>query len=367
MKRISFTTASVLLCMAFCISCKQAPPQEQANVYELITLQKGSRSLQTAYSASIKGKQDIGVYPNVSGYLTDVAITEGSVVKEGQTLFVIDQIPYRVALQGAKANVAINEANVATAELTYQSKRNLHTKGIVSEFELIFAENALKTAKAQLALAQSQEESAKTNLAYTVVKSPSNGVVGKIPYRKGALVSPSQQENLTIVSDNSEMYVYFSMTENQILDLISQYKSLDSAIVNMSEVNLQLNNRTIYGQKGRVESISGIIEESTGAVSVRAVFPNKEKQLLSGGSGNILVPYDREDVIVIPIEATFEIQNKVYVFKVVDGKAQSVIVEVAKISNGQEYIVDSGLAAGDVIIAKGAGLVREGAIVNQKK
>ena len=367
MKRISLITTTILLCMVFSISCKQEQQQEQASNYKLITLEESSRSLQTIYSASIKGRQDIEIYPQVSGYLTDISIMEGASVKEGQTLFVIDQIPYKVALQSAKANVDMHKANVATAKLTYQSKQNLYKKKIISEFELTSSENALKTAEAQLALAQSEVERAETNLAFTVIKSPSNGIVGKIPYRKGALVSPAQQKNLTIVSDNSDMYVYFSMTENQMLDLMSQYKSLDSIIKYMPEVRLQLSNKTIYDQKGYVESISGIIEENTGAVSVRAVFPNQAKQLFSGGSGNIIMPYDREGVIVVPIEATFEIQNKTYAFKVVDGKAQSTIIEVAKINDGKEYIVESGLKQGDVIIAEGAGLVREGAVVNQKK
>lgn len=367
LKRIFFATATLFICLACCLSCNQIPPREQINNYKLITLQKSSQSLQTSYSASIKGRQDVAIYPQVSGYLTDVHITEGSSVREGQTLFVIDQVPYEVALQGAKANVAINEANVATAKLSYQSKQNLYQKSIISEFELITVENGLKTAKAQLALAQSQEKSAQTNLSYTLIKSPSDGVVGKIPYRKGTLVSPSLPNNLTIVSDNSEMYVYFSMTENQILDLIGEYKSLDNAIANMPEVNLQLNNRAIYEQVGSIESISGVIEENTGAVSIRAVFPNSEKQLLSGGSGNIIMPYERDNVIVIPIDATYEVQNKVYVFKVIDGKAQSTIVELAKINNGKEYIVESGLEQGDVIIASGAGLVREGVVVNQKR
>lgn len=362
MRRIFFTAIPLSLCMVFLGACKQAPSQQkqQAVEYELITLQKSSRSLATNYSASIKGRQDIEIYPQVSGYLTDVAITEGGTVKEGQTLFVIDQVPYKVALRGAKANVAMHEATVATADLMYKSKQKLYKKEIVSEFDLLTAKNSLLTAKAQLALAQSQQESAETNLAFTVVKSPSDGVVGMIPYRKGALVSPSLPQNLTVISDNSQMYVYFSMSENQVLDLISDYKSLDSAIVKMPAVELQLNNSAIYSHKGYVESISGIIEGSTGSVSVRAVFPNSEKQLLSGGSGSVIMPYEREDVIVIPIESTYEIQNKVYVFKIVEGKTKSTIIEVAKITNGTEYIVDSGLNPGDVIVAKGAGLVREG-------
>lgn len=363
MKRIFLTTTTLLICVVCLLSCKEAVQQAAPTNYKLISLQKESRSLESTYSASIKGRQDVDIYPQVSGYLTDVLITEGNTVTEGQTLFVIDQTPYKIALQGAQANVAICEAKVATAQLTYKSKLKLRYKNIISEFELISNENALKTAKAQLAMAESQKDAAETNLAFTTIKSPSNGVVGKITYRKGALVSPSLPKNMTIVSDNSEMYVYFSMSENQVLDLISEYNTLDSAITSMSEISLQLSNSSIYSEKGYVESISGIIEDNTGAVSIRAVFPNDRRQLLSGGSGNIVVPYVRENVIVIPKEATFEVQNKIYAFKVVDGKAQSTIIEVAKINSGQEYVVESGLVEGDVIIAEGAGFVREGAVV----
>lgn len=345
-------------------SCQPKTEAHQAADYKLLKIEPTGVKLNSPYSAAIRGKQDIKIMPRVEGYLTDVCIVEGSKVRKGQTLFIIDQAPFKAALQGAKANVSLCKAGVATAQLNYESKKALFEKNIVSKFDLQTAENALKTAKAQLELAESQEYSAENNLTYTVIKSPSDGVAGKLPYRKGDFVSPAIPDGLTIIADNSEMYVYFSMTENQVLDLIDRYQDIDQALKELPEVELLMSNQSVYAHKGKIESISGIIDQSTGAVSLRAVFPNEERKLLSGGTGSVIMPYERNQVFVIPQEATFEIQDKVYVYKVVNGEAKSAIINIDKINNGQEYIVNKGLTAGDVIIAEGAGLVQEGTKVN---
>ena len=201
---------------------------------------------------------------------------------------------------------------------------------------------------------------AANNLSYTVVKAPTDGVVGTLPYRVGALVSASIPQPLTTVSDNSEMYVYFSMTENQLLALTRQYGSIAETLKSMPGVQLQLSDGSTYDQTGRVESISGVIDTSTGSVSLRAAFPNPNGLLHSGGAGNIILPSIYKDCIAVPQAATFELQNKVYVYKVVDGKAQSAPVSVTRVNGGQEYIVDDRLQAGDVIVAEGVGLLREG-------
>ena len=197
---------------------------------------------------------------------------------------------------------------------------------------------------------------AANNLSYTVVKAPTDGVVGTLPYRVGALVSASIPQPLTTVSDNSEMYVYFSMTENQLLALTRQYGSIAETLKSMPGVQLQLSDGSTYDQTGRVESISGVI----GSVSLRAAFPNPNGLLHSGGAGNIILPSIYKDCIAVPQAATFELQNKVYVYKVVDGKASSAMIDVEKISNGREYIARAGLVPGDVIVAEGVGLLREG-------
>ena len=212
----------------------------------------------------------------------------------------------------------------------------------------------------QLAQAEAQELNARNNLSYTEVKSPSDGVVGMLPYRAGALVSASIPQPLTTVSDNSNMYVYFSMTENQLLAMSRQYKSMDEALENMPEVSLKLNDQSIYEQKGKIESISGVIDRKTGTVGVRAVFPNESRLLHSGASGNVLIPQAYKDCIVIPQGATVRLQDKTLVYKVVDGKAVSTLITVAEINDGREYIVLDGLKVGEEIVSEGAGLVREG-------
>ena len=354
--------------MILVTSCGSGSTQQTGEQeYKLMQIEPRTISLQNKYSASIRGRQDIRIIPRIDGYLTELYIKEGDKVKAGQSLFKIDEVPYMSQLQAAKANTEICKANVSIAELNYNGKKALYDKGVVSEFEHTSTKNALKMAQAQLAQAKAQEAFARNNLSYTVMKSPSDGIVGKLHYRKGDYVSASTQDGLTVISDNSEMYVYFSMTESQVLDLLQQYGDLKTAISQMPAIKLQLSNRTLYSKNGRIESISGIIENSTGAVSVRAIFPNDKGSLLSGGAGNVVIPHVKSETIVIPQEATFETQDKVYVYKVVDGVAKSSIIRVDKNSNGTEYIVTEGLAAGDVIIAEGAGLVQEGVAVKAKE
>ena len=257
-------------------------------------------------------------------------------------------------------------AGVATSQLTSDSKKELYAQKVISEFDLKTSYNSLLTAKAQLAQAEAQQVNAANNLSYTEVKSPADGMVGTLPYRVGTLVSASLPKPLTTVSDNSNMYVYFSMTENQLLDLTRRYGSKDKALAEMDSIELQLNDRSVYPQEGKIETISGVIDTSTGTVSLRAVFPNKEGLLTSGGSGNVIIPVRKENCIVVPQSATYEVQDKVYVYKVVDGKAQSVPVQVTRVNGGQEYIVESGLKVGDTIVAEGVGLLREGTSVQPK-
>ena len=342
------------------VACGQAPTAMGPGEYAVMTVATTDREIQSNYSASIRGRQDIAIYPQVAGTISELCVTEGQQVSKGQTLFIIDQVPYKAALQTAEANVAAAKASVATAQLTYDSKKELFAKNVVSQYDLSTANNNLLTAKAQLAQAEAQRVSAANNLSYTVVKAPANGVVGTLPYRVGALVSASIPQPLTTVSDNSEMYVYFSMNENQLLNLTRRYGSVAETLKNMSAVQLQLSDGSIYDLPGRVESISGVIDTSTGSVSLRAAFPNPNGLLHSGGAGNIILPSIYKDCIAVPQAATFELQDKVYVYKVVDGKASSSIIDVEKLSNGREYIVRSGLTPGDVIVAEGVGLLREG-------
>ena len=265
-------------------------------------------------------------------------------------LFVIDQIPYKAAVQKAQASVATAEANEATAKQTLEGKQMLYNEKVVSDFELRTAQNEYKSAQASLMQAKAELTDALNNLSYTEVKSPVDGYAGMTSFRIGALVSSSMTEPLITVSDNSEMYAYFSLSEKQVLSLTEQYGSLDSALESFPEVSL-------------VDVISGIVDKTTGTVSLRAVFNNKDKRLMSGGQANIVVPYERKQCLVIPQGATYEIQDRIFAYKVVDGKAVSTPIEVFKINDGKEYIVESGLHAGDVIVSEGAGLLKAGTTV----
>ncbi|MGL5014091.1 MAG: efflux RND transporter periplasmic adaptor subunit [Bacteroidales bacterium] len=358
MSTIRFAILSMALLL---LSCGKGVHSEgEVREVNVLELKQEDVTLSKSYSASIRGQQDIKIIPRVEGYLTDILIKEGEIVKKGQPLFIIDQVSFNALLQASKASVAVGEANVSTAKLTYDSKKALFDKSIISDFDLLQAENSYKTAQAQLMQAKAELDIASNNLSFTVVKSPSDGVAGKIPYRIGDYVSPAIQNGLTVVADNSNMFVYFSLVERQVMELVSKYKSLALAIDSMPEIQLQLCDGSIYSHSGRVESISGLIDPSTGAVSIRSVFPNQDRLLLSGGSGSVVIPQSLSGVIVIPQEATFEIQDKTYVYKVVDGVTQSAIISVERISNGKEYIVTNGLDVNDTIVADGAGLLREG-------
>ena len=345
-------------------SCKETSVTKKVREYEMMVLQPTSRELSSNYSATIRGKQDIDIRPKVSGYITAINVREGETVHKGQTLFVIDQAPYEAELQTATANVNVAKATVAASELTLESKEQLFEKKIISAYELQMARTSLARDKALLAQAQANETNARNNYNYTMVKSPADGVVGSLPFREGALVSASDATPLTTGSDNSDMYVYFSMTESQVLSLSRQVGNLDNVKKNMPDLELQLADGSIYSEKGRIEAISGIIDPTTGAISVRAKFPNRRRLLLSGGSGNVILPHEQQGCIVIPQSATFEVQDQVYAFKYENGEARSKIIHVFEISNGKEYIVESGVSQGDTLITEGVGILKDGAKVN---
>ena len=331
-----------------------------------MTLSPADRTLTREYTAVVEGRQSVEIRPQVSGTITEVCIDEGAKVSKGQPLFIIDQVPYQAALETAIANVKSAEAAVATARMTADSKQTLFDNKVVSAFDLQTAKNSLLEAEAALAQAKAQETSARNDLSYTVVKSPVDGVASMIPYRVGALVDASISTPLTTVSDDEEMYVYFSLTESQVLSLIREHGTLDKTLAQMPEVSLRLSDGQLYDHTGHIDAISGTISSGTGAVSLRATFLNPERMLRNGSSATLIFPYQRDSVLVVPQEATYEIQDKVFVYKVVDGKAASSQVTVFPVNDGKEYIVESGLKTGDVIVAEGAGLLQEGTLINEK-
>ena len=354
----------LILACQFLTACKDEPVSEDISAYKTIAVKASDRTLNSEYSATLAGQQVVEVRPQVSGLITRICIDEGENVRKGQVLFVIDQVPYRAALAEAEANVKSAEARLATARLNLESTQALREKNVVSDYDLSAARNDFAAAEAALAQAEAQKVNAGNNLSYTEVKSPVDGVAGMIAYRVGTLVGSGIASPLVTVSDDSRMYAYFSLTESKIIDLMEQYGSLEEFIKQMPEVELRMSNGKKYPEKGRISAVSGLVTAGTGTVTIRADFPNSRGILRGGGSGAVIVPSIRVECIVIPQGATYELQNRVFVYKVVDGKAQSAPVTVFRLNNGMEYIVEAGLQEGDVIIAEGAGLVREGVVVN---
>lgn len=348
-------------------SCKSRTVEEETSDYKTLTVKLENRTLMQGYSARLDGQQVVEVRPQVSGLITRICIDEGQKVRKGQVLFVIDQVPYQAALAEATANVKSAEANLATAKLNLESTEVLREKNVVQDYDLNAARNELAVAEAALAQAQAQEMSARNNLSYTEVKSPVDGVASMIAYRVGALVSSSISEPLVTLSDDSNVYAYFSLNESQITSLTEQYGSLDEFMKRMEDVELQMAGGRMYGEKGHISAVSGIVTTGTGTVVLSADFPNDRGLLRSGGSATVMVPTTLARVVVIPQSATYELQNKTFVYKVVNGKAQSAPVTLYRLNNGTEYVVEEGLQPGDVIIAEGAGLVKEGVNVNIKQ
>ena len=360
---------AIIFCAIALASCNQNKTQtatQKENYYETMEVTLSDRTLTTGYSAAISGVQTVEIRPQVSGMITDILIEEGESVRKGQVLFVIDQTPYKAAYEIAVANVKSAEAALSTAKLILDSNKNLYEQDVVSEFDLMTAQNDLTEAEARLALCKAEEVNASNNLSYTEVRSPVNGVASMIPYRVGALVNSNIAQPLVTVSDDSRVYAYFSMAENQMLDMVQQYGSLNNAIRQMPEVELVMSNGEKYEYTGKINAISGTISESTGAVSIRAVFNNRNHLLRNGGSGTIIIPMTLQNCMVIPQSATYELQDRVFVYKVVDGKASSTEIHIAPQNNGVEYIVTDGLEVGDIIVAEGAGLIKEGTPIKSK-
>jgi len=329
------------------------------NEYPVDTVTVQNASLQSAYPATINGIQDVEIRPKVSGFLTQINVTEGQTVSAGQVLFVIDNETYQAQVRQAQAAVNTAQSAVNTAKLTFDNTKQLHASKVVGDYELQTAENTFLSAQAQLAQAQAALASAKEALSFCYVKSPAKGVVGTLPLKKGALVSASNV--LTHVSDISTMDVYFSMTEKDMLTMSQGEGGLNGAIENFPPLKLQLADGTVYGYDGHVTSISGVIDRSTGSVQLKAQFPNPDKILKSGGSGTIIIPRTADASIVIPQSVVMEVQNKKFVYLLKDSnKVAYTEITVDPQNDGNNYIVTGGLKVGDKYVTNGITKLNDG-------
>lgn len=365
---LGIALTGALLALVSCGNKQPGQTSMMAPEVAIVTVEPSTAAFESSFPATLKGKTDIDIRPQVTGFITKVHVDEGEHVRKGQPLFTIDQVQFQAAVDQAEANLNSARSAVSTAQITEQNKRMLLDKNIISETEWQLAANQLAQAKAAVAQAEAAVVNARKNLAYTTVTAPSDGVVGSIPNREGSLASPSSVQPLTTLSDNSEVYAYFSFTEKDLLEFTGEGSSIDAAIKSLPEVELQLANGTRYPVKGRVATVSGVIDNTTGAASARALFDNPNGVLRSGNTGQVIIPRTTEGAIVIPQKSTFELQDLRYVYTLNNSNiAVSTPITVQPYSDGKTFVVTSGLKPGDRVVTEGVGTsVRAGMTVRPK-
>ena len=328
-------------------------PQFGDNEYPVVAVGTSSADMQSTYPATIKGVQDVEIRPKVQGFITQINVKEGQTVGAGQVLFVLDNETATQQVRQAQAAVNTAQQQCNTAKLTYENAQKLHEAKVVGDYELQTAQNNYEVAQAQLAQSQASLASAKEQLSYSYVKSPASGVVGTMPYKKGALVNNANV--LTTVSNISSMEVYFSVTEKAAMQLQT------AGLQTLPSVKLQLADGSIYGHEGKVTKMSGVIDQATGSVQLIALFQNPEKLLKSGGAGTIIIPRLANDVIIIPQSCVSEVQNKKFVYLLgSDNKVKYSEIKVDPQNDGVNYIVTEGLKAGDKYVTNGITKLTDG-------
>ncbi|WP_433831660.1 efflux RND transporter periplasmic adaptor subunit [Flavobacterium anhuiense] len=340
----------------------QAGGAPQIKEYKTVTLQPESATLNSDFPASIQGQQNIEIRPRVEGYIDKIFVDEGAVVKAGQPLFKISAPEYEQQVRTATASIKSAQADVSSAKLAVNKVKPLVEKGIISKYDLESAQYTYESAVASLAQANAALVNAKVNLGYTTVTSPVNGVVGSIPFRLGSLVSSNTAEPLTTVSSIGNVYAYFAMNEKVLLNFTKDAGgSLNQKIKSMPAVSLLLSDGSTYDQKGKIETVNGLINTETGTVNFRARFPNPKGIIRSGSSTTVRIPNEVKNSIIVPQSATFELQDKIFAVVVgKDGKTKNANITVLDNSAGNYYVVTSGLNPGDQIVLEGVASLKEG-------
>lgn len=364
----AFTFLLGATALTSCGGKSQTQQGMQAPVLSVMTVTESNSTLESAIPASLEGENDVEIRPQVSGFLTKVHVKDGQMVHKGQVLFTIDQVQLQAAVDQAKAAVAVAQANVNTAQTNANNNKILLDKNIISASAYQTSVDGLNAAIAQLNQAKAALVSAQKNLSYTTVTAPVSGIVGTIPYKEGTLVSPSTL--LTILSNNTDMQALFSLNEKTILELTDNGKrTIREAVDSMPPIQLQLATGSIYPYKGKIVSISGVIDPATGSAQAKAIFPNPDGMLHSGNTGNILMPVEHDGVIEIPQNATFEVQDMKFVYVVGDSaKVHSRPITVSPLNDGKKYIILSGLTPGEKIVTEGIGIsVADGMTITPKE
>lgn len=376
--------AGISACAIMMASCSKQADQQQAQLPELAVMTVGTSdaTLYTSYPATLHGRNDVEIRPQITGFLTNVNVTEGQHVTAGQVLFTIDQVSLQAAVSAAKsqvlqaqASVQVAQANVNTAQTNAANNKLLKDQNIISASAYQTSVDALNAAKAQLGQAQASVKAAQAslttaekNLSYSVVRAPESGIIGTIDFKEGALVSP--QTLLTVLSSSGDMQAYFSFTEQELLSFTGDGKSsVEQALAAMPPVQLQLADGTIYPIQGKIISISGVLDTSTGSATAKASFANPDGVLRSGATGKVIIPNALRDVISIPQASTFEIQGLKYCFIVDDsGKLTQTPITVNPNDDGKNYIITSGIKPGQTVLIEGVGIsAKDGMQIKPKK
>ncbi|WP_346318152.1 efflux RND transporter periplasmic adaptor subunit [Chitinophaga sp. YIM B06452] len=360
--------SGVLMLAVFLYSCSSpqaGPPQQGPPQLPVMVVTSAPATTYLEFPASLEGKVNVDVRPQVAGCLEKIFVDEGAYVKAGQPLFKIDPKVYAEQLNGASSNQLAAQANVEKAQVEVDRLEPLVASNVVSDVQLKTAKANLEVAKAALAQAKAAVGSARINVGYTLVTAPVSGYIGRIPYKVGALVSNVDAQPLTVLSEVREMYAYFSMSEADFITFKNNFpgKTLEEKLKNAPPVELILADNSTFEQKGKIETIEGQFNKTTGAISFRATFPNADGVLRTGNTGKVRFAQEVAAAITIPQEATFEIQDKVLVYTVADSnKVASRPIRIAG-KTANFYYVGEGLKAGEKIVLSGTGSLKDGAVI----
>ena len=362
-----FTTIIILLIGIVISACSNdktnSPTAENTKEYAVLTLTSETVTVHQNFPATIEGQQVIEIRPMIGGYIREIYVNEGDRVKKGQLLFMINNPIYEQQVITAKASINRAIAEVNSSKMEIEKVRPLVEKQIVSDYRLKATELELEASEAALAQAKAELANAETNLAYTVIRSPQDGIIGTIPFKTGALVNSSMSEALTTLSDISYVNAYFSWNEKQLLDFLSHSPgvTIEEKIKNMPPATLILANSTEYPEKGKIQMASGLISTETGSATFKAIFPNKNGLIRSGSSANVRVPESKDSALIVPQSATYELQDKRFIYKVgSENKVSAVSFNSIPSDDGQYFIVTDGLKPGDRVVVEGINSLRNG-------
>lgn len=350
---------SMLLLASSCSSDKNEKQVQEMEKFPVTSPISIDTTLPIDYVAEINAVQNVEIRARVKGYLDNIYIDEGKYVKQGQVLFTINNPELNENIVKATAVLKSAETELKATEIELKNVKSLVDKNIVSNTQLDMAKNKVDLAKAKVEEAKANETFAKIQLTYTQVKAPFSGIVNRIPNKTGSLMEDGTL--LTSISKNDEVFAYFDVSEKEYLNYASNLKTDAEQSKN---VTLILANGEEHPFKGRIETTEGEIEPSTGNIAFRARFSNPDKILKHGASGKVRLLRKYKNALIIPQKATFEIQDKMYVY-VID---KSNKVKSKPITTNSRmphfYIIESGLSPDDKIIYEGIQNIKDGMTVD---